>query len=71
DFFTVNLYHPSLAGAAPDVLLETLVFSMDKRAIREVWMGARQRVANGRHPDQGRIVARFVELQRRLWAAAG
>lgn len=69
DFFTVNLYDPSIAGAEPDTLLGNIVFSLERRAIRDVWVGARQCVANGRHPYQGAIVSRFVELQRRLWGS--
>ena len=71
DFFTVNLYDPSIAGAEPDALLGNLVFSLERRAVREVWVGGRQCVANGRHPYQGMIVGKFVELQRRLWGNAG
>jgi formimidoylglutamate deiminase len=69
DFFTVNLYDPSIAGAEPDTLLGNIVFSLERRAIRDVWVGGRQCVANGRHPYQGAIVSRFVELQRRLWGS--
>ena len=69
DFFTVNLFDPSIAGADPGSLLATILFSLERRAIREVWIGARQCLANGRHPLQGEIVGRFVELQRRLWSA--
>ncbi|HVS51707.1 MAG TPA: formimidoylglutamate deiminase [Opitutaceae bacterium] len=65
DFFTVNLYEVSIAGAAPEALLNAIVFSLERRAVREVWIGARQRLANGRHPNQGAIVARFAEAQRR------
>ena len=68
DFFTVNLYDPSIAGAEPNALLENVVFSLERRAIRDVWVGARQRIANGRHPLHGPIVGRFSDLQRRLWA---
>ena len=68
DFFTVNLYDPSIAGAEPNALLENAVFSLERRAIRDVWIGARQRIANGRHPLHGPIVGRFSDLQRRLWA---
>lgn len=69
DFFTVNLYDPSIAGAEPDALLGNILFGMDRRAIREVWIGARQRIVGGRHALQGPIVGRFVDLQRRLWGA--
>lgn len=69
DFLTVNLYDPSIAGAEPGALTGNLLFALERRAIREVWIGGRQVVANGRHPAHGPIVARFVELQRRLWGA--
>ncbi|MSU24434.1 MAG: formimidoylglutamate deiminase [Opitutus sp.] len=68
DFFTVNLYDPSIAGAEPAVLLANIVFSVERSAIREVWVGARQRLVNGRHAQQGALVGKFIELQRRLWA---
>jgi formimidoylglutamate deiminase len=67
DFFTVHLFDPSIAGAAPDTLLAHIVLALERRAIREVWIGARQRISAGRHPQQGPIVGRFVEAQRRLW----
>ena len=68
DFFTANLYDLSIAGAEPGALLANIVFSLERRAIREVWIGGRQIIVNGRHPLQGPIVARFVEAQKRLWA---
>ncbi|BET66475.1 formimidoylglutamate deiminase [Opitutales bacterium ASA1] len=67
DFFTVHLFDPSIAGAAADTLLAHIVLALERRAIREVWIGARQRISAGRHPQQGPIVGRFVEAQRRLW----
>ena len=69
DFFTVNLYDPSIAGADPETLLANVVFSLERRAIRDVWVGARQRIANGRHAFHGAIVGRFVDAQKRIWAA--
>jgi hypothetical protein len=51
----------------PGTLLANLVFSLERRAIRDVWVGALQRIANGRHALQGPIVGRFADLQRRLW----
>ena len=52
-------------------LAANLLFSLERRAIREVWIGGRQVVTNGRHAAHGPIVARFVELQRRLWGGPG
>jgi len=71
DFFTVNLFDPSIAGTDPQTLLESIVFSLGPRAVREVWVGGRQRVANGRHAYHGPIVGNFVDLQRRLWSEKG
>lgn len=68
DFFTVNLYDPSLVGAAPENLLGAILFGGSPRAVREVWIGARQRVAQWRHPAASGIIDRFAELQQRLWA---
>lgn len=67
DFFTVGLFDPSIAGAEPDALLGNILFALERRAIREVWVGARQRISGGRHALQGPIIGRFVDLQRRLW----
>ena len=67
DFFTVNLYDPALAGADADSLLSNLLLAGERRPVREVWIGARQRVANGRHALHGPIIGRFVDVQRRLW----
>jgi acetyltransferase-like isoleucine patch superfamily enzyme len=36
--------------------------------VRDVWVGARQRISGGRHVNHGSIVGRFVDLQKRLWA---
>lgn len=67
DFFTVNLFDPAIAGADPASLLAGLVLGLERRAIRDVWVGARQRIAGGRHVNHGPIVGRFVEVQKRLW----
>lgn len=68
DFFTVNLYDPSIVGASPEGLLGAVVFGSNPRAIREVWVGARQRVSGWKHPLQSPVVGRFADLQKKLWA---
>lgn len=68
DFFTVGLHDPSVAGADATSLLATVVFGLERRAIREVWIGGRQRLAAGRHAVHGPIVGRFADGQRKLWA---
>ncbi len=68
DFFTVNLYDPSIVGASPEGLLGAIVFASNPRAIREVWVGGSQRVSGWKHPLQSSIVGRFADLQKKLWA---
>jgi formimidoylglutamate deiminase len=67
DFFTVDLNDPSIAGASPDDLLPSIVFSLSRTAIRDVVVGGRRIVENGRHQQQEEIVDRFKALQKRLW----
>lgn len=68
DFFTVALDDPSIAGAGEDDLLAAIVFGLSKTAIRDVVVGGKQIVAEGRHADQDKIVNRFAQLQRKLWS---
>jgi formimidoylglutamate deiminase len=69
DFFTVNIYDPSIVGASPEGLLGAVVFASNPRAIREVWVGARQRVSGWKHPLQSPVVGRFADLQKKLWSS--
>jgi formimidoylglutamate deiminase len=69
DFFTVDLNDPSIAGAGQSSLLSNIVFSAERTAIREVFVGGRPAVEDGRHPLQEDIIARFGEVQHRLWGA--
>ncbi|HYV00307.1 MAG TPA: amidohydrolase family protein, partial [Pyrinomonadaceae bacterium] len=67
DFFTVDLDDPSIAGASSDDLLPAIVFSLSKTAIRDVVVGGKRIVEDGRHAQQEDIVARFKTLQKKLW----
>ncbi|MEP6921384.1 MAG: formimidoylglutamate deiminase [bacterium] len=68
DFFTVDLNDPSIAGSSRDDLLSNIVFSLSRNAIKDVVVGGKQIVADGRHAAQDEIVERFASLQRRLWS---
>ena len=70
DFFTVDLDDPSIAGAAANELIATIVFSLSRAAVREVAVGGQPIVSEGQHLIQEEVVDRFNELQRRLWSAA-
>jgi len=67
DFFTVDLNDPTIAGASPDDLLASVVFSASRAAVREVVVGGKPIVSEGQHLIQEEVVERFNELQRRLW----
>jgi formimidoylglutamate deiminase len=67
DFFTVDLEDPSVAGASEEDLLPTVVFSLTRAGVREVAVGGRLVVEDGRHGTQEETVRRFAALQRKLW----
>jgi formimidoylglutamate deiminase len=67
DFFTVDLDDPAIAGATPDTLLAAVVFTAGRAAVRDVVVGGRAVVSQGRHARQDELVGQFTELQRRLW----
>ena len=68
DFFTVDLSDPSIAGASPDDLLSSIMFSASRAAVREVVVGGKPIVSDGQHLIQEEVVERFGELQTRLWS---
>ena len=67
DFFTVDLDDPSIAGASSDDLLAAIVFSLSRTAVRDVVVGGKRIVEDGRHARQEDIVKRFKALQKKLW----
>ncbi len=71
DFFTVDLDDPSVAGAGGallnNVLLNNVVFSLERTAIREVAVGGELVVRDGRHALQEEIIRQFADVQREVW----
>jgi len=67
DFVSIDLDDPSVAGGEPGALLEQLLFSVERTAVREVFIQGKAIVHEGQHSDQTEIVHKFVGLQRRLW----
>lgn len=66
DYFTLDLNDPSLAGADPNSLLTTILFSADRTAVRDVFVNGQRVVENGRHPRQDEIVREFTAACRRI-----
>ncbi|HET9451045.1 MAG TPA: formimidoylglutamate deiminase [Aggregicoccus sp.] len=67
DFFTVDLSHPSLAGATQATLLSSIVLGAEKAAIREVAVAGELKVEDGRHPLAEVSGRDFAALARRLY----
>jgi formimidoylglutamate deiminase len=70
DFFTVDLQDLSIAGADGASLLSHIVFSAERSAIREVYVGGRAVIQDGRHSLQEQVVQRFLAVQKKLWGPA-
>jgi formimidoylglutamate deiminase len=67
DFFTVDLNDPSIAGAAGGSLMNQIVFSLERTAVRDVARGGELVVRDGRHALQEEIVREFASVQEKLW----
>jgi formimidoylglutamate deiminase len=67
DFFTVDLNDPSIAGAGPASLLNHIVFSLEKKAIRDVCVAGRFVVRDGAHPLEEEVAREFAAVQQTLW----
>jgi formimidoylglutamate deiminase len=67
DFFTVDLNDPSIAGAAPSSLLNHIVFSLERTAVRDVCVAGEMQIQDGQHLQEEAIVEDFARVQRRLW----
>jgi len=70
DFYTIDLNDPSIAGAGPDGLLNAVVFSQERTAIRDVCVSGELIVSDGRHFRQDEIVGAFADVQGKLWGEA-
>lgn len=68
DLLAFDLDDPSICGAAPETLLSTLVFSAERTALKDVWAGGKQIVADGRHLAQEGAVRNFRTVMDRLWS---
>lgn len=55
---------PSFVGRGPDRALDALVFGGGQGAVRDVYVGGRRVVADGRHRDGDRITARWRAAMR-------
>lgn len=71
DFFTVDLRDASIAGSSAEDLLGLIVFGMERTAIRDVVVGGRFVVRDGKHADEEEIVSRYAEVHAQVWRDRG
>jgi formimidoylglutamate deiminase len=67
DFFTVDLNDLSIAGAGRESLLNNIVFSLERTAVREVFVNGESVIEDGHHVLQDAVLRDFEAVQRRLW----
>ena len=70
DFVTVDLDDLSIAGNSAEALLPAVVFGMDRTAVRDVAVGGKLILRDGRHEFEEEIVARYKAVNVRIWGQA-
>ncbi|MCA9793030.1 MAG: formimidoylglutamate deiminase [Candidatus Eremiobacteraeota bacterium] len=68
DLVALDLDDPSIVGAPARDLLSTIVFSLERTAVKEVWCRGRQVVSEGHHPRAREAGQAFSRVMRRLTA---
>jgi formimidoylglutamate deiminase len=66
DWVVLDSAHPTLAGLDGDALLDGWIFAGNDSPVREVWVGGRRVVADGRHAREEEVAARYRETMERL-----
>lgn len=67
DFFIVDLSDLSIAGAGHESLLNNIVFSLERTAVRDVFVNGQAVIQDGRHALGEIVIRDFEEVQRHLW----
>ena len=68
DFFTIDLNDVSIAGSSVEELLPTIVFSLERTAVRDVVVNGQVVIADGEHDLGSEIVERYVRVAARVAA---
>lgn len=66
DFLNLDAGHPSLCAATGEDILNALVFGPSQGAIRDVYVGGRPVVKDGRHSQEEQISARYRKCVKSL-----
>jgi formimidoylglutamate deiminase len=67
DFMGIDIDDLSVAGASPEMLLANVVFSVERTAVKDVYVGGRCVVKDGRHPLQESVTPEFKRVQKQFW----
>lgn len=66
DLVTLDLDHPALAGKAGEAALDSAIFAANALPLRDVLVGGRRVVGDGRHVARAGIAKRFAATMQRL-----
>ena len=66
DIVVLDDEHPSMLGREKDQALDAWIFSAGNAAVRDVYVGGKRLIENGRHINHDRIIQNFKAAQRRL-----
>ncbi len=66
DLLVLDSKHPLLTGRSGDLLLDTLVFSGNRSLVRDVMIGGRWVVQDGRHAEEEAIAAAYRQALKAL-----
>jgi formimidoylglutamate deiminase len=67
DFFTVDLNDLSIAGHTDEDLLSTIVFSLERTAIRDVAVQGKLIIRDGQHARFDEVIKRYKSVHRKVW----
>ena len=68
DFVAIDLEHDTLAGATEDALLASVLLSGGPDLVKDVWIGGRRVMMDGRHKEEETIRKNFLSAMRSLWS---
>jgi formimidoylglutamate deiminase len=66
DWVVLDVDHPCLTGREEDQLVDSWVFTTDASPVRDVVVGGRVVVRDGRHPREDEVLERYRRTMRRL-----
>ncbi len=66
DIVTLDAAHPLLAGKTGDEIVDSYIFAGNANLVRDVMVGGRWVVRDGRHPEEDAIARDFVRTMERL-----